>query len=383
MVQYITALESFDRECEAMHANIIMGEFMATESVGSSVKAGVQAAWEKLKKLILGIWEKIKGFAKKIKNGVQALINMIKKSPDNAETPGKHLREMVDWLKANDNMAEAAFRLLDITLKDIDDLRAIGKKLSKADQAELDALEKEFEELVSKYEDAVKAEQAAEAEAEKASQACDKIMDEGQYDEANKTREAAQHKSEKAWKNKVKAEIDVNTRSASAYFQAKSMLRRNSLDEKKNNQPKKEGAEDSYLGDSYLEPATEAEGGRKLNFSALKQKLANLLHRSEKATEASEQFIDEIKNGFESVKNSASDEREANKKQSLLNKILSLGTKCFNAIKSIPGKIKEIFSRLWSFLRRGKSQVKPYNGPSPVAANDSYLFDPDLNLEIG
>lgn len=394
MVQYIQALEGFDRECEAMHTNIIMGEFMATESVGSSIKAGVQAAWEKLKKLVLGIWEKIKSFAGKIKSGVQALIAMIRKSPDDAYNPGKNAREMSEWLKANDKLMENTGILLDIVFKDFDDLRSLGKKLSKADAAEIDALEKELEDILTKYEAAVKEEKAAKAECEKWDAECDRLVKEdwtknpdaeAEYAAASDARKNAYNESGAASTRRMRTNGDAFMKAVGTSFKSADLMKRNGLDPKKNNPPKSktEGSEDSYIGDGFMEPATEAEGGRKFNLSGLKQKLMSVLNRSEKATQASEQFINEVKSDFESIKNSASDERTANRKQSLLSKILNFGSRCFNFVKSIPGKIKEMFGRLWRFFHRPKSQVKPYNGPSPVAATDSYLYDPELAVEIG
>lgn len=396
MVQYIQALEGFDRECEAMHANIIMGEFMATESVGSSVRAGVQAAWEKLKKLVLGIWEKIKSFAGKIKSGVQALIAMIRKSPDDANSPGKHIREMEQWLRANDDLAEVILDSTVSILKNIEDLRGLGKKLSKAERSELDEIEKDLDEYLSKYESYSKKFKSADDEYRKVRDEYDKVWKDyienntstdeiidalhdvnQRTQKADAARTAADHERESEY-------LKTSRKTLKSELHTQDIMQRHGLDPKKNfTMTKHEGAEDSYLGDGFMEPATEAEGGRKFNLSSLKQKLMAVLGRSEKATQASEQFINEVKNDFESIKNSASDERTANRKQSLLSKILNFGSKCFNFVKSIPGKIKEMFGRLWSFFHRPKSQVKPYNGPSPVAATDSYLYDPELAVEIG
>jgi len=394
MVQYIQALEGFDRECEAMHANIIMGEFMATESVGSSIKAGVQAAWEKLKKLVLGIWEKIKSFAGKIKSGVQALIAIIRKSPDDANSPGKHIREMEQWLRANDDLADVIADSTVSILKNIEDLRGLGKKLSKAERFALDELEKDLDECLSKYESCSKKFKSVDDEYNKAKDEYDKVWKaylENSTDENSDALHDAEHRTQKA----IDAKRAANREYMSQYEKAgrktvtgevltQDMMRQHGLDSKKNFIiPKREGAKDSYLGDGFMEPATEAEGGRRFSLSGLKQKLMAALGRSEKATQASEQFINDIKSDFESIKNSASDERTANKKQSLLSKILNLGSRCFNFIKSIPSKIKEMFGHLWRFFHRPKSQVKPYNGPSPVAATDSYLYDPELAVEIG
>ena len=382
MVQYIQALEGFDRECEAMHTNIIMGEFMATESVGSSIKAGVQAAWEKLKRLVLGIWEKIKSFAGKIKSGVQALIAMIRKSPNETDA-GKHAREMSEWLQANDTLADTSLQLVDVTLKDIEDLRTLGKKLSKAERAELDGIEKDIETKLQTYEEAVKAEKAANEKLEACFANWKGSIGEDGEDESSYR--AARDATDDAWSKRLKANGEAFKSGVNGVLITGEMMQKHGLDPKKNNPPKSkaEGTEDSFIGNTSFEPATEAEGGRKFNLSGLKQKLTNLLGRSEKATAASEQFIDEIKNDFESIKNSSGDDQTANKKQSLLSKILNFGTRIFNSIKSIPGKIKDAFGRLWSLLRRGRSQVKPYNGPSPVAATDSYLYDPELAVEIG
>ena len=394
MVQYIQALEGFDRECEAMHANIIMGEFMATESVGSSIKAGVQAAWEKLKKLILGIWEKIKSFAGKIKSGVQALIAMIRKSPDDVNSPGKHAREMSEWLRANDNLGETIADSAESILKNIEDLRNLGKKLSKDERSELDEIEKDLNKCLSEYESCCRKMKAADEEYDKAKDAHEKAWNEYLENSTDETVDAlhsAQDRKQKAndayWdtdREYMSQYQKASRKTLSSELHTQDMMHRHGLDPLKNfTMTNREGAEDSYLGDGFMEPATEAEGGRRFNLSGLKQKLMTVLGRSEKATQASEQFINEIKNDFESIKNSASDERTANKKQSLLSKILNLGSRCFNFVKAIPGKIKEIFGRLWRFFRRPKSQVKPYNGPSPVAATDSYLYNPELAVEIG
>ena len=394
MVQYIQALEGFDRECEAMHTNIIMGEFMATESVGSSIKAGVQAAWEKLKKLVLGIWEKIKSFGRKIKSGVQAIIAMIRKSPDDANSHGKHIREMEQWIRANDDLAEVIADSTVSILKNIEDLRGLGNKLSKDERFALDEIERDLDECLSNYESCSKKFKSVDDEYRKARDEYDKVWKEYLENDTDETRDAlhdVEHRAQtatdarRAANREYMPQYDKAARKTiMSELHTQDMMRQHGLDPNKNFiTSKHEGAKDSYLGNESMEPATEAESGRKFSLSGLKQKLMSVLNRSEKATQASEQFINEVKNDFESIKNSASDERTANKKQSLLSKILNLGSRCFNFVKSIPGKIKEMFSSLWRFFHRPKSQVKPYNGPSPVAANDSYLYNPELAVEIG
>lgn len=380
MVQYIQALEGFDRECEAMHTNIIMGEFMATESVGSSIKAGVQAAWEKLKKLVLGIWEKIKGLGRMIKESAQKIIAMIRKSPDDA-TPvdGKAI---VDECRALNEFMTILYDSAEALFDDVDNLRKQADNLNKADLRELNSIEADVADALKRYRDAL-------AEEEKAEQAYDKICQEWEA-EVDAGMTVGKSKEWREENNRKIAEIETRKRAADdvrkAAHKKSSDYVDNAINETFDGKERYKSVRDSLrekATDSFLvEPATEAEG-HKFNLRSIKDRMTKVMEQISGKFGKLDQVMDDIKSKFESIKNSSSSDQEANRKQSLLSRIVNLVSRIGGFLKSAPGKIAGAFKKLWGHIRGPKSKVKPYNGPSPVAATDSYLYDPELAVEIG
>lgn len=357
MDQYIAALESFDKECNDLYADILMSHMIATESVGATLKAKVKEAWRKLQELARTIWTKVQQLGRVIKEGVSKMIAMFNKSPDSAEGAEASAKAVAAEEKFGDAQLEAIEQCCKIIEELSDKLRLDDKMALAFDEDNLKALADQFREVRDLYE-------KANAERKDALQALMESKDEfteARYDLHKSREQMLREELIGRQAGLVKTVDETNTRINAA---------------------KERKGLDSYI-EGEVAPATEASAPRKISFSNIKSKLGRNGKKAEDGISKADSAINKLRNvidGFVKRADSSEDTADDNRKQSTLNRALSLLTQIATFLKGIPGAIAEAFKSAWRFIPRGNgSKVEKYEGPSPVKATDSY----GVQVEIG
>jgi hypothetical protein len=82
MESYLIALEAFEKETQEVYLDYMMGTFMATEGIGSSVATKVKQGWEFIKKIFRQIRDTAKRIGRMILGALKKFFNVVKRCPD-------------------------------------------------------------------------------------------------------------------------------------------------------------------------------------------------------------------------------------------------------------------------------------------------------------
>jgi hypothetical protein len=155
MENYERALVAFEMETNELYLDYVMGTFMATEGVGSSVALKVKNGWETIKGFFRKIKEIIITAANGIATAAQKLVNIIKRCPGEMESDDPEVVEFMKYaVSVLDDDAEGMVTVEKLTER----LLKLSAELTQKScdiNASLDDIErtlKEFEQVRVEYE---------------------------------------------------------------------------------------------------------------------------------------------------------------------------------------------------------------------------------------
>jgi soluble cytochrome b562 len=161
MESYVRALESFERETQEVYLDYMMGTFMATEGIGSSVATKVRQGWQWVKDMAHKVAHAVKVAAKAIGEAIQKFFRMLRRCPDEIETSrdqemSQFMRGALALLDSDSSDSLTVEKLMERYTQVADELAQNTKDIPEGDLDAIDAATKDMQQLRSAYDERYK-----------------------------------------------------------------------------------------------------------------------------------------------------------------------------------------------------------------------------------